>query len=433
MRRRVLTVLCLALAAGGAVPCLGQGPSPTYSGDLLTRSTSTGDWFGVRNDLAARGITLDANVTQVEQGVPSGGKSGAWEYGGRGDLVATVDTQKLGLWPGGFVNVELEGNWENSVNGYTGALMPVNTNQVLPLPTGNNVALPDLSFAQFVSHHLGFTIGKMQTMSNSDLNEFAHGKGDTQFFNLAFNINPVSVIVPYSTLAAGAIVLPTANPDAAILKLVVLSATGSASTSGFDNLDGAIFATEGRVRTGFFDLTGHQLLGGLYSNKTYTSLDQRIGFVIQNRALVPHDGAWALYYNFDHYLYEPTKGAGRGLGVFGRFGASNGDPIPAQYFFSAGVGGKGFLASRAHDQMGLGYYYIIVNNPTFQRPLLTQEFLRDEWGVEAYYDLALTPWLLLTPDVQVIGPSQKARLVDRRTTETIGTATVLGVRLQVVF
>ena len=46
---------------------------------------------------------------------------------------------------------------------------------------------------------------------------------------------------------------------------------------------------------------------------------------------------------------------------------------------------------------------------------------------------ALTPWLLLTPDIQVIGPSQKKRIVggllDR---EYIDTATVLGVRLQLI-
>ena len=233
-------------------------------------------------------------------------------------------------------------------------------------------------------------------------------------------------------LAAAAIVLPTADPDEAIVKLAVLSATGKASTSGFEDFNGAVFAGEGRLRTDFFSLTGHQLVGALYSNKKYTSLDQRLGFVIDNQALAKHDGSWAVFYNFDQYLYETTKGSGHGLGLFGRFGASQGDPNPAQYFFSAGVGSKGFLPSRADDQFGVGYYYIGVQNPTFQNPLLTKSFLRDEWGVEGYYDLALTPWLLLTPNVQVIGPSQKRQLVASRTGESIGTATVLGVRLQVV-
>jgi hypothetical protein len=209
----------------------------------------TGDWGGARNDLAAKGLSFDTNVTQIEQGVVSGGKNGAWEYGGRGDLTFHLDTQKLGLWPGGFLTVELEGNWSDSVNGKTGALVPVNTNQLFPLPTGNNVALPAWNFAQFLSRYAGVTVGKFQTVSGGDMNEFAHGKGDTQFFNTALNVNPALLVVPYSTLGAGAIVLPTADLDQALLTASVLSATGKASTAGFDQLDGPILAGEGRVRT----------------------------------------------------------------------------------------------------------------------------------------------------------------------------------------
>jgi len=85
-----------------------EGP---YSGDLWHRSTLTGDWFGARNDLAAKGITFDMSLTQVGQGVVDGGKDEGWKYGGRGDLTFNLDTQKLGLWPGGFLTVEVEGNF----------------------------------------------------------------------------------------------------------------------------------------------------------------------------------------------------------------------------------------------------------------------------------------------------------------------------------
>jgi carbohydrate-selective porin OprB len=91
------------------------------------------------------------------------------------------------------------------------------------------------------------------------------------------------------------------------------------------------------------------------------------------------------------------------------------------------------IPSRALDQFGIGYYYSSVNNPTFQHPLFTRTFLRDEWGFEAYYNVALTPWLLLTPDVQVIGPSQEQQTIRQRSAESVGTATVLGVRGQLIF
>ncbi len=425
-------IAALTMVSLGPPAHAEEAPILNQYSDLFTRSQLSGDWGGVRTDLADKGITFDANVTQIEQGVVSGGKSGVWEYGGRGDLTGHLDTQKLGLWPGGFLTAELEGNWSDSVLRKTGSLMPANTSQLLPLPGGENVALPNLSYAQFLSHYFGVTAGKMQTISNGDDNEFAHGKGDKQFLNLAFNINPTALLVPYSTLGAGIIVLPTADPKEAVVSFLVLSATGKASTSGFDNFNGALFAGSGRVRTGFFGLTGHQLLGLLYSNKSYHSIDQRIGSIINNEPLATKDGSWALFYNFDQFLYETDKAAEHGVGVFGRFGASEGNPNPVQYFYSAGFGGKGVIPGRDLDQCGIGYYYTSVNNPTIQHPDFTVSLLRDEWGFEAYYNVALTPWFQLTPDIQVIGPAQKQQTVGSGK-QPVGTATVLGLRGQLVF
>ncbi len=414
--------------------------SPSYSGDFLTRSTLTGDWGGSRDELAAKGVTFDSSITQITQGVVDGGKNGAWEYGGRGDLTAHLDTGKLGLWPGGFLTAELEGNWTDSVNAKTGSLAPVNTNQLFPLPSGNNVGLPDLSFAQFFSRYAGVILGKLQTVTNGDMNEFAHGKGATQFFNVSFNINPILLFIPYSTLGVGTIILPTADPDQAVIVFNALSASGKATTDGFDETSGPIYAASGRVRTGFFGLTGHQVVGAAYSNKAYTSLDQRLGFIIDNQALAKHDGTWAVYYNFDQYLYQPEEGVDRGVGLFGRFGAGEGDPIPLQYFYSAGFGGKGLIPGRAFDQCGIGYYYSSNRNLTLQLPRVTQSFFRDEWGFEAYYNLALTPWMLITPDVQVIGPMQKQQISlsqgplggTRINRAFIDNDVVLGFRLQLL-
>ncbi len=450
-RSGIVAGFLLLLGVTSTVPAgAEQTATRPYSGDFSTRSTLTGDWRGTRNEWATTGVTFDASLTQIEQGVVSGGKNGSWEYGGRADLTGNLDTQKLGLWPGGFFTVELEGNWSDSVNRRTGTLNLVNNNQaypLFPLSTGDNVALPNLSMTQFVSRHAGVIVGKLQTVSTGDLNEFAHGKGDTQFFNLAFNINPVALVSPYSTLGAGVIVLPTADPNQAVVSFVVLSATGKASTDGFDDLNGAIFTGEGRVRTDFLDRTGHQLVGALYSNKSYTSVDQRIEFEpLQDRLglaapdkLAKKDGTWAVYYNFDQFLYETDKSAGKGFGLFARFGASEGNPNPSKYFYSIGFGGKGVIPGRAFDQFGIGYYYDSIENPTLQTKRFgTQSFLRDEWGFEAFYNVALTPWLLLTPDVQVIGPAQKRKVTGNFTSPStvfgsyIGTATVIGFRLQLI-
>jgi porin len=436
-------VICLVLISfstqAGAEEAM---PAPNYSGDFLTRSTLTGDWGGARNDLAKKGVTFDLNLTQIGQGNISGGKDVGWEYGGRGDLTINLDTQKMGLWPGGFITVEVEGNFGNSVNPQTGALMPVNTNQIFPTTGSDQLNIPNVSIMQFFSHYIGVFAGKLATItSNSgDMNEFAHGKGDTQFFNLALNANPtVLVTLPYSTLGAGVIILPTKNPAEAIITMSAFDGNGVADSSGFDTVfkGNTVYAIEGRVRTDFFGMTGHQLMGATYSARNFASLDQSMRIIIENRAIEQKDNSWSFHYNFDQYVYEPNKG--QGIGIFGRFGVSDGNPNPVHYFYSIGVGGKGVISGRPLDQFGIGYYYMDINSPKFTGPLATREVLRDEQGFEAYYNFAIAPWMKLTPDIQFVRPAHKDKLsavsaippvINK---QGIDTATVIGLRLQIIF
>jgi porin len=93
------------------------------------------------------------------------------------------------------------------------------------------------------------------------------------------------------------------------------------------NGNAIMVAAEGRVRTDFFGLTGHQLFGTIFSNKTFTSIDQRLDrHTIVNGVLRTENNSWNIYYNFDQYLYEPKKGVDRGVGVFTRLGVSDGNP-----------------------------------------------------------------------------------------------------------
>jgi porin len=453
---KVITALFLfGMSLGENSGAADAAPRNPYSGDLWTRSTLSGDWGGLRNDLLAKGVTIDLSLTQAAQGIVHGGKDTGWQYGGeRGDINLSLDTQKLGLWPGGFLTVEAEGNFtpadtlRKSINGRTGALMPVNSNQFYPTPAGDNFNLPALNFTQFLSPYFGLSIGKLATITSTsgDMNEFAHGKGDTQFMNGALNFNPLmAVTVPYSTLGTGAIVLPTKDPKQALLSFFVLSSTGKASTSGFDDLkdDNLTFAGEGRVRTDFFGRTGHQLLGATYSNRKFTSIDQSARFIFENGALEGKKGSWNAYYNFDQFLYEPKNGSGEGVGIFGRFGASDGNPNFMNFFYSLGIGGKGMIPERAHDRFGLGFYYIDVKNPELQGLFQGTNLLRDEYGFEAFYNFAITPWLLLTPDIQIVRGGQKERFTIGQgpflgvpfiaSRKSIGTAAILGVRLQTVF
>ncbi len=408
-----------AAAGTSAEKPASAGP---YSGDLWSRSTLTGDWGGFRNTMAAKGITLDSDFTQIAQSVVSGGLDIGWKYQGRGQITLNVDTGKAGLWPGGFLTVQAEGNYGESVNGNTGSLLPVNLSAIFPSAGETQFVLPHWYFAQFFSEYVGVFLGKMDT-TTGDANNFAHGKGDTQFFNMSFNFNPVGTLIfPYATLGAGVIVLPTKDPKQLIASIMVSNPTGQADNVGFDKLfdSGAVISGGVRLTTNFFDLTGHQSVSGGYSTMNYLDLDQRVADLIIRRLPVSkHSGSWAFIYNFDQYVYQPEKGVDRGLGLFGRFGASDGVANPLKYFFSGGVGGKGLIPGRPLDEFGLGYYYGTVSDAEIPKQL----GFRDTQGFEAYYNFYATPWAQISPDIQVIRPSQ----------QRVDTAVVVGFRLRLVF
>jgi hypothetical protein len=62
-------VVLLGMSFGSPAAAEEAASTHPYSGGFFDRSTLTGDWGGTRNDLAAKAITFDANLTQIEQGV----------------------------------------------------------------------------------------------------------------------------------------------------------------------------------------------------------------------------------------------------------------------------------------------------------------------------------------------------------------------------
>ena len=51
--------------------------------------------------------------------------------------------------------------------------------------------------------------------------------------------------------------------------------------------------------------------------------------------------SWALWYNFDQFIYTEPDDPEQGIALFGRFGWARADTNPIEYFYAIGVGGKG--------------------------------------------------------------------------------------------
>ena len=77
------------------------------------------------------------------------------------------------------------------------------------------------------------------------------------------------------------------------------------------------------------------------------------------------------------------------------------NPQFAQYNFFTSVEAYGPMASRPHDRMGVSFWHNWLSDE-FKDLVSPVIDLRDTWGFELYYNIALNKWLHLTPDIQFI-------------------------------
>lgn len=84
------------------------------------------------------------------------------------------------------------------------------------------------------------------------------------------------------------------------------------------------------------------------------------------------------------------------------------------------MGGRGLIASRPYDRIGVGFFWLKQSDDLDDQP---GNLFEDETGFEAFYNLALTPAVQLTFDGQWIDSGITAN----------DDVTVLGMRLMTVF
>ncbi len=390
----------------------GETPAaqlPDYAGCIWCRSTLTGDWCGRRTSLATHGIVFQGDVTQYYQGVTSGGLQQTFKYGGHSDYVVNMDASKLGAWQGLFLKLRGESQFGRFINRDTGAILAANNEGLLPTPGAQETALTNFLLTQFLSERVAVFAGKLDTL-DGDMNAFAHGRGKNQFMNTAFVVNPIAFrTVPYSTYGAGLMLLEGQEP---IFSFMVLDPVDHATEGPTDLFgEGVTLASELRLPTNFLGRPGHQLIGGSWSSREVPNLGRLL--VPPGTPIQTGSDSWSLYWNFDQYLVADPCDPTHGWGVFGRAGVADDDTNPLAWFFSFGVGGSSPIRGREADTFGVGWFYARVSGA------LPGIFLTDHGqGVELFYNYAVTPWLHVSPDLQIIDPARRG----------VDTALVFGVR-----
>lgn len=401
-------------------PVALQAPARPWSGDLWTRSQLTGDWFGSRSALAEQGLTFFGDFTQYYQGVTAGGFARQFKYGGRGDYLIDIDSRKMGLWEGGHLDLRGESRYGQDTNVIDGVVAPSNFAMALPRANQNVTALTGVQYTQDLSENLSVLFGKLDLLDGTPT-AYARGPRLNYFWNSAMQSNLTRAFLVPSTLGSGITLRDEVEP---VFNLYLLDTHFTPTTSGLSTLfsNGVLLYGEYRRRTNRFDLPGHGAVGLLYSTAARSVLDLNPSLqiqAVQSESLQTKNSAWTLTYRFDQVLYADAGDPKRNWSLNSDVGLTDGNPNPIHWFANLSLIGSSPIRGRESDTIGIGYYHLGVSKLSVLKSL----GFGDEDGVELFYNAAVTPWFHVTPDLQIIDPSQSKN----------STAILVGIRGRLSF
>ncbi|MCY2925585.1 MAG: carbohydrate porin [Planctomycetota bacterium] len=414
-------VLAQATTQPGSAPAT-QPTARTGSDSLLDRETLTDNWFGLGRAFSDQGLSARFTATQVFQRNVRGGLSTNTDRGwfsGRYDLEAEADMDRIARIPGGRVYALARGSWSGGIDEPSvGSLLNVNN-----VPFGDEpIVLWQLYYEQsLLNKKVRVRVGKIdltncldccESKSCFDGNSFANDE-TCQFLNKSLVNNPT---IPFPDPGLGALI-HVELLEGWYVAAAVADADAEATRTGFNT------AFHGPANT--FSIYEMGVLPRFASANGTLQGGYRVGLWYDPQAKDRFGGGvkrddLGFYASCDQMLWRPTdkKDDSRGLGVFGRYGIADADVSEVKSFWSTGLQYRGLIPTRDKDVMSFGV----------GQGLLSRQagFTRSkETVLEWFYNIEITPWLHVAPDVQYIfNPGGDASARD---------AVVVGMRVQVSF
>lgn len=361
-----------------------------------------------KHALREHGVNLDLWVTQFYQGLVSGDGDKDWEYGGKGDLIATFDGAKLGLWHGLYVNVHQEWLYGEDANGQgDGTILPVNTAMGFPR-LGGHERDTSIVVTQNFGKDVSISAGKFNLLDSAAKTPIAGGGGLDTFFNTAIAA-PISGVTPPYLLGA----IGTLKTDPAIFTWMVYDPRNSQSWDVIENPfdEGTTISLSVTVPTKIAGYSGLYGVRGVYSSKEGLDLADVPQLLLPPEAQgsLTKEGYWYFSASMQQYLFQDADNPSVGWGVFADAGISDGNPNPVEWHFLGGIGGTGPIPGRPLDRWGIGYFIYGWSDDLLDSLALLGIGIEDEQGIEAYYSFFLTPWSGVTADIQWIDTGRADR------------------------
>ena len=386
---RLTSTLLLALAS-----------TPAFAAD----NTLTGDWGGLRRQLAADGITFTGDYSGETAYNAHGGLHRSARYSQNLKLGVQFDLSKLyGLANGGKVQLTINDRRGNSASeDLVGNRLPIQENY-----GGLYTRLTELSYERNLSPALNLKLGYM-AMGN-DLGGLDSGIL-CNFMNAGFCGHPLNMSggsgwTNYPNAHLGARIKYDLTPDWQ-LRVAAFNvdpeSNGNSSRAwhlGPKHSTGTVLPLE-LVYKLRGELPGEYKVGYYYDSSNV----KRIG---SSEEVAGRGGHYLLV---DQAVWNDPALPGRSLHAFGQYSASSKAASPFTRWYGTGVVLYQPFAGRPRDTVALGYGRAVPNprsrdvleDAAFNAGLPFPDIDSAEQLIELSYGYQATPWLNLRPDVQYI-------------------------------
>ena len=358
---------------------------------------------GPKEVLRQHGVSVDLWWTQFYQGLLAGDGNPEWQYGGKGDVIVTVDGGKLGLWNGLFVNFHEEMEYGRNANLLgDGSLIPLNTALAFPRLGGSNFNT-SLTVTQVFPQGLSVSLGKFNMLDAASKTPLMGGGGLDTFMHLGLAA-PISGVTPPYILGG----IATLKTTPATFALMVYDPRNAQNDDVMQHpfAEGVTTSLSATVPITIAGLQGYYGLRGVYSTKSGFNLSDVPALVLppESRGSLTKQGYWYGQASFQQFLYQDRDDPKVGWGMFGELALSDGNPNAIKWRGIIGLGGNNPIAGRQLDRWGVAYFKYGLSSDLLDGLARLGIGRQDEQGVEAFYNLSVTPWLRVTADLQWIDP-----------------------------